>query len=397
MTQESSNIFEKMKLINLFAQPIVPFDGNSANLTRFINHCDRFNSRFASNDALLNEAIIDIIKSKLIGNASEIVSSNERITANWRDLRKFLKLKFEEKISLTVLFWDLQNAQRLRNENDLDFLEKIVDLKNKYDYQVELSDLSITEKEQEKNIASRVATRVLLYNINPELRTALRGHGIMNYDDMVNFIRQDFYYYQQPFLHYKNQISQKSNIQNPRRQPPTNEFHTTRINNDFQSQRNYPNHNRFQQNHQNFPSQPIQLQQRIVNRHFPTNQQVFGPSTSTRQTNVFKPNPNQRLQNPPEKMSIQTRNFPQKRQNYSTQYQVNPQRKFPFQNQGNNYQNPNFTFEELTHIEPALDSLFIDDNEPQNYSEEDYENDQSNPDNYHEENFPELAEDNSLT
>lgn len=386
MTQES-NLFDKIKLIDLFAKPILPFDGNQANLARFINHCEKFYTKFKTTEVLLNEVIIDIIKSKLTGTASEVVSSNERITQTWNDLKIFLKLRFEEKISLSVLFWDLQNAQRLRHEDDLEFLEKIVELKNKYDSQIELSELPVLEKEQEKNIASRVATRVLLYNINAELRTALRGRHIMNYDEMVTFIRQDYYYYQQPFSHYKTQMNRRQsepqrNIpqnnqrnfnQNNQRNVPQNVYRNSSYNNT----RNFPTNNRYQNYQRNyrenpfnqsfqqrFPSQPIQFQQRAVNTYYPTNRQVFGPSTSREQNvNVFKPDPNRRIQTPPEKMSIQTRNYPQKRQNYSTQYQTNPNKKY-FSSE----QSPNFTFEELTHIQstsqdPRFNHKLVPENE----------------------------------
>ncbi|XP_045473933.1 GATA zinc finger domain-containing protein 14-like [Harmonia axyridis] len=332
-----------------FGSLLPKFSGMENEFHSFIKNVESYLSMFSNENELIKKYCLALVKSKLVSRALAEVSTSD-IPDNWDHLKRFLNNKFGDQINLDVLIHQLQF---LENKSDMiSFIDEIISMKIRINYRIDADTMPAQEKQLYKTNILKICKTVLISNAPTELRTFLIANNALTFDQTINAIKDYLSNMEQYDLLDK---SRKHNFQSRRTK---NNFQNNNYNkrnyipNNYRS--NYiPNNYHFRSNNNynsnlnsNFPSQPIQFNQRPVNRYYPSNKQVFGHTNTN--TNVLKPNPNQRINTPPEKMSVQTRVYPQKRPNYSTQFPTNPNKKFY-----SNEQTPNYTFEELTQLDSS--------------------------------------------
>lgn len=336
-----------LSLPEKFGALLPRFAGIENELHSFVRSAEQFLFMFANESQIVKDYCFAVVKSKLIDRALAEVSTSD-IPNNWEILKRFLYTKFGDQINLDVLIHQLQFLAKKPNEDMLLFIDKIIALKIRINYRIDADPMPDPEKIIYKSNILKICKTVLISNSPMELRTYLITNNAFNFDNTVNAVKDYICNLAQYDLLEKSR--KNSSFKNvPRINYQDHRYNSNRSNHFIPNSYQNNNFNNYQTSPR-FPSQPIHFTQRQVNTHYPTNREVFNkPSTSRNDNiNVFKPNPNQRINTPPERMSIQTRNYPQKRFNYSTQYQNNPQRKFI-----NNNQSPKFEVEELTHIESS--------------------------------------------
>lgn len=326
-----------------FGNLLPKFDGDRTKLNAFLTACDNYAAQFMNDQPIVKLFCINIIKNKLVGNANdEFLTSNVENT--WNAIREFLISKFGDHANLDVLKNELQFLRKPQSENIIDFIEKIKTLRIRINYRIDSDPMPNEMKLLHKNLISDLSKNVLISNSPIEMQTALLTTENLNFDKAIQMI--------------ENYVSQKSQLDMMRSMNTPKYSNNSNNVNMHQNNFRYNNHKQNYNYREKFPSQPINLNKRHIKTHYPTTKQVFGTNNNNNNsTNVFKPNPNYKNTTPPERMSITTRNYPQKRESYSTQYNANPQKKY-FSNHNQNtpnfnnwnYRNPHFKVEELDNI-----------------------------------------------
>lgn len=161
--------------------------------------------------------------------------------------------------------------------------------------------------------------RTFLAGLRDPLGTIIRGMRPKDLNEAKQFIMQE-----ENVHHFRNE---KFHAHPSFNKPITKNLKTHNFRNDFSRQNFYQPPNRqtsfrnmsmnnthprnsferpFNQNSFNFPSQPIDIRPRPVKHNFPLAQQVFGKPSTSKDTNVFKPNKNYIPTYKPTPMSIST-------------------------------------------------------------------------------------------
>lgn len=398
MVEELTELINKMALNNnqtvntiqaakAIAEFLPIFTGESNQLESFIKRCDKFHTTYGMTpDNSLNDFTFNVIFSKLRGDVLNFVMCRPDLTT-WPLIKIALRENYGDRIDRQTLTRDFLHLTKNRNENILDFLEKIKQMKSRLEVKIS-SDISIPEPRRQLLMEQTEgnALDVLMANVDDKLRLLLDIRQPNNLaqasdivirhfynDQRINSLQFDnrqkqktFIPPQKPFtqehpqrsffnqLHSNNHPIQKQQFMNNFSQP---HFSNNRPNFSNQPMYRQPFVNKFSQNNfnkPNFPSQPINIQSRQIPRHFPTNSQVFG-----KPHNVFAPKNSYKPQSKPEPMSTTSRNP-------SFHAQPKPQQNNFFQSKGK----PDFIVEELFNTETSENNLDISEN---NYYADNYE------------------------
>lgn len=343
---------------------VIPeFDGNPANLTSFISVCDDLLNTFwnaVNVDHINNKLLIHGITGKITGRARTILFCNSNAQSWDNDIKPILKQHFGDNRDLPSLNNNLTNVRHRPKETGLQFLDRIQEILLHICNYIDLN-VTANLREAQKTLFRDIALRVFLTYLNEPLGSRIRARNPKNLSEASSIMLQEenILYLQKSInhniSHNQPQFTQNSrqNTSNvlPANMPMQQTFYSPRPSlPNFRSPNFAP---------QGFPSQPIQLQQRQVRQHFPTNRQVFGAPA---QQNVFKPNSPQAIanakSNKPTPMSVNTR--------MSSQPQFRPNQNY-FQRTGP----PNFSFQELHNSELTTNDDFPSHSE---YESQDYNN-----------------------
>lgn len=348
------------------AHTIKQFSGKSEHLEFFINSVDKFYNRYflGTNDESLKEFVFASICSKLIDDAGDYILCRPDLVS-WPSIRDALRLKFGDRINRHVLAQQLNFLARNKNESVLDFLERLKILKTKIALKINSdASLSIPTKIALVEQTELNAVSVLIANSPSELRTILMYKNPVTLDDANSDVINHMLIEQQLSARFQPRQNNSSNMAHHFKAPKpvfqANQTFTNPMNHyqpQFASGSNtfYPNFNNFSAK-PSFPSQPINIQSRQVQHHFPTAREVFGPPK-----NVFSKENSHKPKEPPVPMSTSSRIPSQFTRNGT----IRSSRHFP------NFQRHPI-INEVTHIENSYDaSENIDyaENQPQNYPE----------------------------
>lgn len=323
---EIENINNHLEMANYteinIAKEIIPhYEGGSKNLSYFIQQCEKFcntykNKTAGQENCTLNKLLFEICCSRLTGAARDTLVISNCLT--WDNVKKALISRFGDPRNETLLENDLSTCYQSINENYDQYYEKI-----KAKLQQLLEHLNISEEDENLKIYKSAAfTQRALETYKAGLlepyRSFISYKSINSLEDCLIQLRNyDNYKQQVNFLNFMRQkVPLKQNLRQPipNRNPPpkipNQQFNTTPFSNQINSTshasfRN-PNYNQ-NQNKNQFPSGPINIQTRPIQRHFPTNSQVFG--------NKSQPEPTP--------MSISTRNTTRSFQNAPNRYNNN--------------------------------------------------------------------------
>ncbi|KAL1492570.1 hypothetical protein ABEB36_010810 [Hypothenemus hampei] len=281
------------------------FDGTPSHLETFIHQIDTFYTRYFNNDAAQQEYVILAIKSKITKEAENFLLTRPDLNS-WHEIKTALRQKFSDPITRANLQQQLIFLSRQRNESTQDYIQKLKALVTK--------------------INTKICTEVIQ---NPQ-----------NLDNAIDIITNceiltSQSYFKNNFI--QNHTSTKQNTQKPTNTP----FFT--------------NFQKLNQTPIQFPRQPIVKQTPIIRQ----------PHTNTNFQPIFKPATKPQVQFPKFNQNFNQTNkqqYPQPMSGISVQTQRNPSQIRPNQFQRSNQNpfqttnaKPNFTFEELTHLENEND------------------------------------------
>lgn len=377
-----SNSFDKIKIqdhskmvtiqaAKEIAYTLRPFSGRSEHLESFINAIDKFHTRYGTtSDNSLSEFVFASICSKIVEEAGDFILCRPDLNT-WPEIKKALRDKFGDRLDRNVLQQQFIFLTRHKNENIIDFLERIKLLKMRLNLKIN-SDSELAQATKSALIDQNevTAVTVLISNTSSDLRTLLMIKNPKNIDEATSLVinhtsmeqqinSRHHYQLNTPIKIQKGDHNSKQNLHNipnnyrmPHFQNIQN--HTQNFNQSTQFQRQLSPMCNFKPQ---FPSQPINVQTRNIPKKYYTNEQVFG-----KPINVFSPQNSHKPQNTPKPMSITSqltsKNFNQNKQPNHFR-QTGPR---------------NFISEELTNIEiPEQSAYYSNENFPHD-SNNSYEN-----------------------
>lgn len=354
MSVENQNRLTTVQAAKSLADFLPTFSGESFKLESFIQRCDKYYNTYGQTvDNTLNDFSYNVICSKLQGDVLDFVMCRPDLNT-WPLVRESLRNHFGDRIDRQTLTRDFLHLTKNRNENILDFLSRISHMKSRVEIKINAErDINYERKRilMEQNEGNSID--ILLANVDEKTRTILDIKVPKTFTEASDIISRLYYNDQRiNSLNPENKVKTKTNFiphkphnQNSNYFLPQNSYYKPR--NNFRSnfgnnfhRSNFPHSNFSYQPgpyKPSFPSQPINMQPRQIQRHYPTNEQVFG-----KPKNVFDPKNAPRNESKPEPMSTTSRNpsFNQKFNNNS----FIPR---------NNHRTPNFTFEELYNLEDS--------------------------------------------
>nr|CAI5842444.1 unnamed protein product [Callosobruchus analis] len=188
------------------------------------------------------------------------------------------------------------NAAPFKNEPPMDFGKRLQVLRSSLAQKLTLSEPSSVIRTAMLKQYEGVCLRAFIRGLPGPLQTIIRLKNPDSLERALTYVVEE-----QNFQYTQNIFKQRPNNFNTPRFPSQQ---LQPFNNNIRFQPPVQQSQQTFQSAQNFPSQPIKIQTVPVQRHFPTNREVFGPPKNA---NVFKPTGNP-PSNHPQPMSVSTRN-----------------------------------------------------------------------------------------
>ncbi|KAL1489560.1 hypothetical protein ABEB36_013513 [Hypothenemus hampei] len=249
------------------------FSGKQEHLESFILSIDEFYSLYFNNSDEQRRLVTAAIKSKLVEDARNFYLSRPDLIS-WPEIKLGLRQKFGDPTTYFVLMQQLQYLKIERNEGIMPFVDRLKTFVQRIIAKIQCEVVDPTSKATLLIQVENTSVLILTANSPQTLKTMLMIQRpttlddavqcVVNYDmieSQVNFINNNF-----PST--RNPTERSNNFKsNQNRTPPNifrNQVHPVAL----------PPQNR----PQTFPSQPIPIQSRPINRYYPTNAQVFGQS-----------------------------------------------------------------------------------------------------------------------
>ncbi|KAJ8981572.1 hypothetical protein NQ317_002600 [Molorchus minor] len=292
-------------LLKMYVDVIPLFDGNTFLLNDFITSCDELVNSFASQtNQNQNLFLLRAVRSKLVGQAQQLISSRLEIT-QWQQIKELLLQNFGDPRDLPCLQQDMLHLQFDRQKQTLQqFGNQVREFQSLLMAKLQQTDKDLQVKLALSDVYQQLAVDTYVRNLPAQLQQMVRTKEMTTLEDVIAFVTKE-----EQFAHYKQSISAPSqkprmNQMNPNTRP---DFQRHSFNNRPTTQnlfqRNNPQSQNFSQTQpfQNpqfnrntqFPSAPINIQPRPVPQRFPTNAQVFG-----KPQNVWKPKNNSTSNHP---------------------------------------------------------------------------------------------------
>lgn len=319
------------------------FDGNPLRLESFVNQINTFHTRYFNADPSQQEYVILAIRSKILGAAEDFLLTRPDLKT-WDEIKNALQQKFSDPITRANLQQQLIFLSKT-NESTQDYIQKLKSLVTKINTKICTDVMNAEARAILISQNELTATQNLMANISSELRTLLIVQNPQNLDSAIDIITN--YEILTSQTTFKNNYLQNHNkpINKPTNQTVVN---TQKPFNSFKPQNSYRPQNQFQK-----PQfRPQNYQQNAPNQRNHTKPQFPQPMSgvSTIKRNLTQPGP---------------------------QFQSQPQHR-PEHRPYNHFQQtrkPNFTFQELTHLENEVND---------DYYQPEFDNTYTNDDSYFE-------------
>lgn len=276
---------------------------------------------------------------KLKGTAKLVV--NIQNTQTWQELKDTLYRNFADRRDETSLNRDLILMRQFPNEKPQQFFDRCLQILNLLCSYVDIHEETQEARNLKRNLYNNLALKTFLAGLKEPLGTTIRCMKPTSLNEALQLINneENIQYFQNFTNKQPNKFMPNKPVQQVHQLNRSNIHNTPNFQNMY-----HPNYNQTRQysfNSQqrnyspqqfNFPSQPIQIQQRPNNppQTYFTNSQVFSPkpiiNNHGANKNVFRPN---QIKNLPAAtpMSISTRqtnNHPNKIWNQQPQYNSSP-------------------------------------------------------------------------
>nr|CAI5817741.1 unnamed protein product [Callosobruchus analis] len=269
-----------LQMLKMFVDTVPSFNGNSDTLPSFISSCDYMFNTFTTTDQTIQNYLIRVVQTKLVGRAQLLVGCRTELTS-WSSIKSALEQCFGDNRSLECLEQDLFLAAPFKNEPPMDFGKRLQVLRSSLAQKLTLSEPSSVIRTAMLKQYEGVCLRAFIRGLPGPLQTIIRLKNPDSLERALTYVVEE-----QNFQYTQNIFKQRPNNFNTPRFP-SQQFQP--FNNNIRFQPPVQQSQQTFQSAQNFPSQPINIQTVPVQRHFPTNREVFGPPKNA---NVFKPTGN---------------------------------------------------------------------------------------------------------
>lgn len=367
------------------------FDGTPSQLSEYIRSADDILNQFLQPQnpgAYINKLLLSAVRNRLKGQALEIVTGYTFNT--WEELKDTLIQNFGDQRSELNLQIDITRMKQNYKESPINFFNRVRSLLAVYNSKISLHNEPQEIKEYKLRASKDLALKAFTTGLLEPLGSFLRCKAPTTLENAISIIREeiDVRYFQNST---RNQSENKT-------YPVANQFNKPKPPN-ASGIPNYQNPNNFSQNYSNFqrpinqnftnqnrspnfsynqnpnftrqlPQQPFRLNPNQPPQRFPEyqrpfgrpGQNVFAPKRNFIPSNQVEPMQTSSIHKRPPSMQTPIANYP-KRPNFNNQ---------PYITQST--QPRNFTSQELYHLENNFEAT--ENNDPQNYRNEPYENNQ---------------------
>lgn len=264
-----------------YLERLSPFDGKFEDLPIFLANVEDIMPLLTSYNAAGQTMLINIIKSKLIGRARQVIEIHTHLTT-WIDIKRILVINFSSHKSLNQLYEELRSVTF--KSNTLEFYSEIQNklsiLNQKSKQENELNDIPrniITALNVfKRNIAEPM--RSILFSRNPQ--TIENALSILSEGGYLDNSNNNSFFYNKRNSYQQNKSFNNSNFQNTQKPNFNNNFRQNYQQND----NNYNQNNFFNPNSNQY-------------------RQKFNYNSQYQQQNQL-PSSTQRNNNPPEPMNV---------------------------------------------------------------------------------------------
>lgn len=354
MAEQPLNALEQFKIkLSIWREAIPKYEGGTRRLSHFIQQCDRFAASLTTADAAINEALFALIKSKISGEALDLIVTNNPTT--WNACKTILINRYSDPSSEDLLFNKLSTCYQHGNQSYESYADEVKYNLNKLKEHIQLNIHDQNLINMKISFYENVAKNTFINGIKEPYHSYLIHFEPVDIEACLNKCRvYDNHDKQTSFLTYMRQREVK---------PKTNVFGAPIMPkgaNIFTPQGGLRNFNVFQARppptSQSRPRlTPMQMNAPMQSSFIPANARnnVFGQGNQNR--------------NQPTPMSISTRNTnrpnnnfgrfnaPNFSQNNNNQRNIFTPQNNNFAQRGNNFFRstgpPNFISEELHHQE----------------------------------------------
>lgn len=387
----------KMENIRFLTSLLPTFSGNQEHLESFILAIDEFYTLYFNTSDEQRKLVLAAIKSKLVDDARNFLLSRPDLTC-WINIKEALRQKFGDPITYAILMQQLQYFKINKNEEILHFVDRLKSFVQRIVSKIQCEVTDVNSKMILISQVENTSVLILTANSPQTLKTMLMLQRPTTLNEAYNHVMT--YNMIESQVNFTNNCSSLHNNIPKQNHAISNQNNRIAINRPFNTSSHMlpPPAPRF-------PSQPIPIISRPVQRHYPTNSQVFGPRPNT--SNLTNRAPRQ---DAPVPMSISTGGPSRLRQQqtparYPNFFQATGPRNFSSQELYNVEVQPETSYHYDSHEAEQIYDL------PQNPSEDQFsmqypgnQNPNLEPDENFKtgdeecsENFPELASDQPLT
>ena len=115
---------EQFKLrLYIWREAIPTYEGGTRLLSHFIQQCDRFVQMLYTADQLVNESLYTLIKSKLCGEALDLIVVNN--PEGWTECKRILINRYSDASSEELLFIKLSLCYQKENQSFENYVDEI--------------------------------------------------------------------------------------------------------------------------------------------------------------------------------------------------------------------------------------------------------------------------------
>ncbi|XP_072397971.1 uncharacterized protein [Diabrotica undecimpunctata] len=170
------------------------FNGDSLKLESFVQRCDKYYLTYGqTTDNTLNDFTFNVICSKLQDNVLNFIMCRPDLNT-WPLVRETLKNNFGDRIDRQTLTKEFLQLTKGRNENILDFVAKISQLKSRIEVKIN----SETELNADRKLILMDQTEsnsidILLANVDEKTRTILEIREPRTFIQASDIISRQFY------------------------------------------------------------------------------------------------------------------------------------------------------------------------------------------------------------
>lgn len=287
---QNTNMALNFDHLDKLSKLIPIFSGRDVELPDFITTVENLLRICTTNDAANLSILISAIRSKIKGEARELLLGRADILT-WTQIKELLTQNYSDNKSIETLELELQYSCLNPGEHLISFGQRIISLRARIVTKIQSLNITAAEKTGKISSISSQTFNIFKLNLPYNYEQLIRSRvDITTIEQAINFIDDEIKYDSYKRLTFQNRHfrAQKQTPTTSRQisQPTMTKQSYQQFQKPIQTYQPFPHF----PNNPTFPSQPIRLlSPKQTTPNFPSNQQVFGS-----QENVFKPNPQQK-------------------------------------------------------------------------------------------------------